>query len=179
MSCGNSPSNRISTLNEDAGPTINMPIYLVLADKYMLENHKTAIFKALEEWSVKTNYTLVYDLDFVDMSKQTKELDSIHTIKIFIKDPGPDYLGWTSWSREKMSANIYVEPAIDENLFRKVMLHELGHAFDLRFNGDSHYSGPYKSVMHSSVGSEQLECPELTAFCNNYNCQVDCTNVTE
>lgn len=151
--------------------------YTVLADEHLQETHKIAILAALNEWAEKTNQTLSYKLSFVDMSKDPPSLDS-HTIKIYVRDPGPGYLGWTTWSAQSYSAYTFMRPSIDGELFRRVMLHELGHAFNLNFNGSAHYEGPYESVMHPSIGdsSSYICCPELQAFCNEFGCQVDCTN---
>lgn len=159
-------------------PAINpQSYYTVLADEHLQEDHKVAILTALNEWAEKTNQTLSYKLSFVDMSQDPPSLDK-HTIKIYVKDPGPGYLGWTTWSASDHSAYTFVRPSIDGELFRRIMLHELGHAFNLNFNGNPHYEGPYESVMHPSIGDDSLHicCPELQAFCNEFGCQVDCTN---
>lgn len=154
--------------------------YTVLADEHLQAEHKAAILSALNEWAVTTNYTLSYKLSFVDMSQDPPSFEP-HTIKVYVKDPGPGYLGWTTWSSTDRSAYTFVEPSIDGELFRRIMLHELGHAFALDFNGDPHYQGPYQSVMHPSIGGDSLHlgCPELQAFCNEFGCQVDCTNTTD
>lgn len=157
----------------------NTPHYTVLADEHLLQPHKVAILKALNDWAQKTNYTLTYDLEYVDMSQYPMGQYTPKTIKIYVHDPGPGYLGWTSWE-SNMGSFVEVEPSIDGELFRRIMMHELGHAFNLHFdNGDVHYNGPYQSVMHPGLYDDalQVSCPELTAFCNNYGCQVDCVNV--
>jgi hypothetical protein len=153
--------------------------YKVLADENLSEGHKIAILESLNEWAVKTNHTFRYELSFIDMSEQPQDTSSPHTIKIYVKDPGDGLLGWTSWQPDTYSAYMFVKPSIDDNLFRRVMLHELGHSFNLNFKGNVHYQGPYESVMYPAISNAQhLCCPELLAFCNNYGCQVDCTNVT-
>jgi hypothetical protein len=156
------------------------PIYVVMADEHLQTGHKEAILRALNAWATDTHNTFAYQLTFVDMSKEPANLDAPYTIKIYVKDPGPGYLGWTTWSSNHASFT-FVEPSIDAELFRRIMLHELGHSFALSFDGDPHYKGPYKSVMHPSIGEDSLHlsCPELQAFCNAYNCQVDCTNVAQ
>ncbi len=159
-------------------PAVNpQSYYTVLADENLQEGHKVAILTALNEWAEKTNQTLSYKLSFVDMSQDPPSLNS-HTIKVYVKDPGPGYLGWTTWSAQEYSAYTFVRPSVDDELFRRIMLHELGHAFNLSFNGNPHYEGPYESVMHPSIGddSSHICCPELQAFCNEFGCQVDCTN---
>lgn len=153
--------------------------YMVKADENLQEDHKIAILAALNEWAGATNNTLKYTLSFVDMSSEAADTSEAHTIKIYVRDPGPHYLGWTSWDSHNHSAYMFIEPSIDGELFRRIMLHELGHAFALDFTGDAHYQGPYQSVMHPSIGedSTHLCCPELQAFCNEFGCQVDCNNV--
>lgn len=160
-------------------PSEKSPYYVVLADEHLQQPHKVAILKALNDWQTKTNYTLTYKLDFVDMSQYPKDQMIDHTIRIYVSDPGPGYLGWTDWN-DKESAYVLVEPGVNGELFRRIMLHELGHAFSLSFDkGDTHYEGPYESVMHPGLYDDALEvsCPELTSFCNLYGCQVDCNNV--
>lgn len=162
------------------GDTQNVQsFFTVKADENLPEDHKVAILEALNEWATTTSNTFKYDLTFMDMSSETADTSESHTIKIYVKDPGPNYLGWTSWSKDNHSAFMFIKPNIDGELFRRVMLHELGHAFALDFGGDSHYEGPYQSVMHPNIGddSTHLCCPELEAFCNSYGCQASCTNV--
>lgn len=163
-----------------AGNVVSIPDdslhYTILADEHLQTVHKLAILDAASEWAEKTNNTLTYDLQYVDMSKQPKDLNTPNTIRIYVQDPGPNYLGWTDWLADNRSAYIEVEPSINGELFRRIMLHEFGHAFNLSFNGDAHYTGPYQSVMHPGLYDDSLHvsCPELIAFCNNYGCQVDC-----
>lgn len=154
------------------------PHYTVLADEHLQQKHKVAILKALNDWSEKTNNTLTYDLQYVDMSQYSVDDYIPKTIRIYVHDPGPGYLGWTSWEAN-MGATVYVEPSIDGEEFRRIMMHEFGHAFNCHFGNDVHYTGPYQSVMHPVLSDDALEvsCPEITAFCNNYGCQVDCVNV--
>lgn len=173
IGCGGATSPEISNGNPE-------PFYTVMADEHLQPRHKEAILSALNAWATDTHNTFVYQLTFVDMSKEPADLNSPYTIKIYVKDPGPGYLGWTTWSSNHASYTL-VEPSIDAELFRRIMLHELGHSFALSFDGDPHYKGPYESVMHPSIGDDSLHlsCPELQAFCNAYNCQVDCTNVAQ
>lgn len=152
-----------------------------MADEHLQTGHKEAILKALNAWATDTHNTFVYKLTFVDMTKEPVDTNAPNTIKIYVRDPGPGYLGWTAWSVGNHSSYTFVEPSIDAELFRRIMLHELGHSFALSFaNGDPHYKGPYESVMHPSIGDDSLHlsCPELQAFCNENACQVDCVNVT-
>ena len=150
--------------------------YVVIADENLTEEHKLAILKSLSEWAEKTNNTLKYQLSFVDMSQNPPDYTP-HTIKIYVRDPGPGYLGWTSWSASDYSAYVFVRPSIDGETFRQVMLHEFGHAFNLSFDGDIHYKGPYASIMNPAVGQSttHLCCPEIRAFCDQFGCQVDCS----
>lgn len=153
----------------------------VRADENLQQIHKDSILNALDEWAIETHNTLTYKLTFVDMSTETPDSNTPHVIKIYVKDPGPGLLGWTEWDPDFQSAYTLVEPSIDAELFRRIMLHELGHAFNLDFDGNTHYVGPYASVMHPVIDDDSLHlsCPELQAFCNNYGCQVDCTFVSE
>ena len=180
-------SGRDSTTTPQCPPPTVIPggtqnvqsFYTVIADEHLQDDHKVAILDALNEWATMTANTFKYSLSFIDMSTEKADTSEAHTIKIYVKDPGPNYLGWTSWDSDNHSAYMFIKPSIDGELFRRVMLHELGHACALDFNGDSHYEGPYQSVMHPNIGddSTHLCCPELQAFCNAYGCQVDCTNV--
>lgn len=154
--------------------------YTVIADEHLSEDYKVAILLALNEWAVKTNNIFVYKLSFVDMTNQPTDLATPHTIKIFVKNPGPGLAGWTTWSVGNRSAYMLIGPGVDRDYFRKVMLHELGHALDLHFdNGDIHYKGPNASVMYPGIGdaSQHLCCPELTSFCKNYGCKIECSDV--
>lgn len=176
--CGDYDSDDLSCPTPTVIPPQNSEsYYTVLADENLTEEHKVAILQSLNEWAIKTAHTLTYKLSFIDMSKEVADVSTPHTIKVYVRDPGPGYLGWTSWSAGNHSAFTFVRPSIDGDLFRRVMLHELGHAFDLSFDGKIHYEGPYESIMYSSIGSSPgLCCPELQSFCNKYGCQIDCTN---
>lgn len=169
-----------------AGPEITAtfvePVnYLVKADWFMTDNHKMMIFMALNEWAVKTNNTFHYELKFTDMSKEIKSNDEIAVIKIFMQDPGRNAVGWTDWDTNDKSAYILLGSELNDNDLRRTALHELGHAFNLRFDGNKHYTGPNRSIMRPGLGelSENLECPELKEFCQLYECQVDCAMESE
>lgn len=171
-------SNCGGTILETQPPTDKSPYYTVLADEHLQPTHKEAILAALDDWALKTNYTLKYKLDFLDISTQPKDTSLRHTIKIYVSDPGPGYAGWTYWSAGNASAYVLVAPSVDGETFRLIMMHEFGHAFNLGFDNDPHYKGPYKSVMHPALGgATEVSCPEITAFCNEYGCQTDCTNI--
>lgn len=163
-------------------PNVNNPesFYTVLADQNLTDGHKNAIFSSLNEWAIETGNTFSYRLSFIDMSKEVADTSTPHTIKVYVRDPGPGYAGWTSWDSSNRSAFTFVRETTDDDLLRKVMLHELGHAFNLSFNGDAHYAGPYASVMYPSIGqaAPHLGCPELEAFCREYKCQIECTNIS-
>lgn len=173
--------------DEDTPPSKVVPntqnpesFYTVLADEHLSEGHKTAILLSLNEWSDKTGNTFNYQLSFRDMTKEPADTATPHTIKVYVRDPGPGYAGWTSWDSGNRSAFTFVRETVDDDLLRKVMLHELGHAFNLNFNGDAHYLGPYASVMYPSIGqaAPHLCCPELEAFCQEYKCQIECVNIS-
>lgn len=159
----------------------NMPYYKVYADENLPVEYRTTIYNSLEEWCHETNYTLRFNLEFIDMSKQEPTTSTAHTIQVYVKDPGPGLAGWATWRADIFGAYMLIGPGMDTNTFRKVMLHELGHSYNLSFDGDTHYKGPYQSVMYPSIGdsSEHLSCPELKSFCNNYQCEVDCTFVAK
>jgi len=182
--CG--PASREAPVNQCPPPTVvkanpsPQSYYTVLADENLPEDYKIAILEALNEWSNKTAHTLTYCLAFVDMSQNPPDTITSHTLKIYVRDPGPGYLGWTSWSSSQYSAYTFVRPGVNGDLFRRIMLHEFGHAFNLSFDGNSHYLGPSQSIMHPSIGdnSTQLCCPELKAFCKLYGCIVECKDAS-
>lgn len=163
-------------------PNVNNPesFYTVLADENLSDGHKGAIFSSLNEWATETGHTFSYQLSFIDMSKEVADTSSPHTIKVYVRDPGPGYAGWTSWDSSNRSAFTFVKDTTDDDLLRKVMLHELGHAFNLSFDGNAHYMGPFASVMYPSIGqaSSHLCCPELESFCREYKCEIECTNIS-
>jgi hypothetical protein len=154
----------------------NVISFTLLADDHLKDETKIAILDALAEWDIKTGDHIGYVVKFKDMSTESNDPAKFNdTYKLWIKDPGPGLLGWTSWISSNNSAIIYMKPSMDSNTFKIVLLHELGHAFDLHFDKDTHYTGPYKSVMHPAIGNtDKLECPELLAFCDKYKCQADC-----
>lgn len=175
----NEPYTKCVTYGND-GPDSGReePYFHILADQNLQEGSKLAILAAIDEWAMQTHFTVRYSLQFVDMSTQPPDLNTKHTIRIYVQDPGPDYVGWAEWITSNQSATILIEPNTSSEMFRIIMLHELGHAFDLRFDGDIHYNGPCTSIMFPSVGeSTHLTCIDLKSFCSNYGCQVDCTPV--
>ena len=157
----------------------NKPHYKVYADVGLSNDEKLAISDSLQEWCVKTNGTMRYNLTYTDMAQKPETLTDPHSIRIYVKDPGPGYVGWATWQASSFSAYMYIVPGLDQNTMRKTMLHELGHSFDLHFGNEIHYGGPYQSVMYPSIGdsSEHLGCPELTSFCSKYDCKAECANV--
>lgn len=159
----------------------NLISFTLLADSNLKEDTKIAIMDALAEWDIRTGEHIGYTVNFRDMSKESTDTSEYeNTYKLLIKDPGPGLLGWTTWRSERNSALILMKPSMGSETFKVVLLHELGHAFDLRFDkDDTHYTGPYKSIMHPAIGNtNKLECPELLAFCNKYKCQADCEYVS-
>lgn len=180
--CGSADDTNEGTPPSKVVPNVNNPesFYTVLADQNLTEGHKNAIFSSLNEWSNETGNTFNYQLSFIDMSKEVADTSTPHTIKVYVRDPGPGYAGWTSWDSSNRSAFTFVRDTTDDDLLRKVMLHELGHAFNLSFNGNAHYMGPYASTMYPSIGqaAPHLCCPELEAFCREYKCQIECTNIS-
>lgn len=151
--------------------------FTILADQNLSIDNKEAILLAIDEWHTQTNFDFQYTLEFTDMTEQPEDTHVDHVIKVYVQPPGPGLVGWTEWQVGNWSANILILPTLDPDNFRKVMLHELGHAFNLRFlNNDIHYHGPYQSVMYPSIerSSEHLSCPELEAFCSAYNCRTPC-----
>ncbi len=174
----NEPNTKCVTYGTDNDSGREEPYFHILADHNLTEGHKLAILAAIDEWAMQTHFTVKYSLQFVDMSTEPKNLATKHTIRIYVQDPGPNYVGWTEWITSNQSAHILVEPSISDEMFRVIMLHELGHAFDLHFDGDIHYKGPCTSIMFPSLSSvNHLTCIDLQSFCKNYGCQVDCTPV--
>lgn len=179
-------TNCAGTLEDfDLSTPRHQPYFVIMADEHIRPEHKQAIFDAVTEWQSKTNNTLDYDLRFIDMSEVPKT-HTEHTIKIYIQDPGIGLVGWTNWRHSDQAAYMLIEPSMDQNTFRKIMLHELGHAFNVHFynmpnysgpyKNDAHYHGPYKSVLYPSIGDadEHLGCVDLIGFCEQWGCQVDC-----
>jgi len=157
---------------------INLIQFILIADNSLNDDTKLAIVDALAEWDIKVGSHIDYKIMYSDMLKENDNINTFnHSYKLYIKDPGEGILGWTDWEPQGNSARILIKPSLDAETFRIVLLHELGHAFDLRFGSDIHYTGEYKSIMHPSIGNTgQLQCPELNEFCNRYGCIIDCEN---
>lgn len=172
--------NTSCNINIKDCPQENVISFQLLADDHIKDETKIAILDALAEWDIKTGNHIGYVVKFKNMSTESQDPATYNdTYKLIIKDPGPGLLGWTSWYSSRNSAIILMKPSMDSKTFKVVLLHELGHAFDLRFGTDTHYTGPYKSVMHPAIGNtDKLECPELLAFCDRYKCQTDCSYVS-
>jgi hypothetical protein len=159
----------------------NEPYYVILVDKNISPDHKWAVVAALNDWIIKTDNVLKYELRFVDMTKQDKDEFPPHTIKLWASYPGEGLAGWTAWHSSDKSAYILIDPAYGREDFRRIMMHELGHAFDLSFDNienPTHYMGEYKSVMHPGLDQIacEISCPDITAFCQKHNCEIDCIN---
>lgn len=154
--------------------------FILLADSNLIEDSKIAIMDALAEWDIKVGNRIAYTVKFQNMNLEESDPAKFeNTYKLYIKDPGPGALGWTTWYASRNSAVIHMKPSLDKETFRVVLLHELGHAFDLHFGPpekrDTHYTGELKSIMHPAIGNtNKLECTDILAFCERYNCQVDC-----
>lgn len=150
--------------------------FQLTADSSLPDNLKRAVIGAVEEWNYKTLNRLDYTVVFKDMSKESNDYHKyIDEYRLYIKQLDPNYVGWTNWSARANSASIYIDHGLTESYFRSVLMHELGHALDLSFNGKIHYEGPYLSVMRSATyDNSSVECPELLSFCIRYNCQINC-----
>ena len=161
---------------EDNAPKENVIKFTLLADSNLSEESKIAIMDALAEWDIRVGERIGYSVVFKNMTGESRNVDSFkNTYKLFIKDLNDNLLGWTNWQATNNSATIDMEPGMSPETFKAVLLHELGHAFDPHFGNDAHYIGDFKSIMHPAIGNtDKLECPELLAFCDKYNCQVDC-----
>lgn len=161
---------------EDIEPKENVLQFTLLADSNLQEDTKIAIMDALAEWDIRVGERIGYSVLFKNMSNESRDVDNFkNTYKLFIKKLENNRLGWTYWQPVNNSAIIDMEPGMSSEVFRAVLLHELGHAFDLHFGEEHHYAGDFKSIMHPAIGNtDRLECPELLAFCDKYNCQVDC-----
>lgn len=147
--------------------------FKILMDQNLSETHKLLICTALAEWDIKTNNSLSYYVEYKDMSEVPNDLSGDdNTIKVYITKLDPSHLGWTEWKAEQNRARVLLTTGMNDDTFYPVVLHELGHAFNI-----GHYTGPYKAVMHPSIGNtNKLECPDLMAFCEEWGCQVDCIN---
>lgn len=183
VSCSDSPEPeeepQVCDLSRHSDSHCSPLRFDIKADEKLSEGYKLAILAAINEWSERTGFNVDYTLEFKDMNKEPRDLSTPHSIRIYLQDPGEGLVGWTEWISENQSAHILIEPNMSNNYFRIVMLHELGHAFDLRFDKDDiHYHGDQPSVMFPSVGeeSEHLGCPELESFCKRYSCKIECNN---
>src|SRR5512135_1201678 len=78
------------TPNVIPGGTQNVQsFYTVIADERLQDVHKVAILEALNEWATTTANTFKNSLSFIDMSSEKADTSEAHTIKIYVKDPGP------------------------------------------------------------------------------------------
>lgn len=156
--------------------------FTFVADDNLNEDYKSAISEALSEWNIKTKGLVKYSITYRDMSIETTDPISFkNKYKLIIKDPGSGMLGWTSWIANKNSALILIKPDLGLRKFKITLLHELGHAFDIHFGNNIHYTGDHKSIMYSELmnSSDTLECPDLKAFCNKYNCNAECIEISK
>ncbi len=152
----------------------NVISFTLLADSNLKEDTKISIMSALAEWDIKVGEHIGYKVVFKDLTKEPNNTEN-NTYVLYVRDPGPGLLGWTSWTTKTNTATILMKPSMTPETFKVVLLHELGHAFDLHFDKDIHYTGELKSIMHPAIGNtNKLECVDLVAFCTRYNCQVDC-----
>lgn len=69
------------------------------------------------------------------------------TIYVSTHDLPKNYVGYTWWS--KCSAECQFEPQLSKKIATITMIHELGHALNLRHEKDE------KSVLHAHVGPDQ------------------------
>jgi len=154
----------------------NVKSFLLMTEDSINDEYRALIMDALNEWDTKTGYCLDYRTEYKNMLDEDLDPKNFSNIyKLVIKDPGDKLVGWTTWIISKNSATIYIEPGLSPIDFRTTLLHELGHAFNLKFDGDIHYTGEFKSVMHPAIGNtSKLECPELISFCDAYHCKVEC-----
>lgn len=170
------------------------PYYTVYLDNDLERSKKTEVIQALNDWEYRTNYYFRYNLIYLNMANVPEEPGYQHSIRIFFKDFPPVHEGGsTTWHVDTKAAVMFIKPWFTSDLLREVVTHELGHALNLTFeNPDAHgadifpdgtkdiyhYYGPYKSIMNPSAdkNTDQIECPELRAFCRQYDCDIPCKN---
>lgn len=150
--------------------------FYVLADSSLSDDRRAAIYDALAEWDIKTGQHIRYVIRFDNMYGENENPNDYSNIyKIMMRPLGNQTLGLTGHNASNNSAIIYLRNDLYGNIFKSVLLHELGHAMDLHFERDPHYKGPYKSIMHPMIGNtDKLECPELMEFCHRYICEMSC-----
>lgn len=148
----------------------NIPFYTVMADNEFTVDNKIAIAASLEEWNAKTENILKFDLIFVDKKQLKRTEDNSNIIYVFLENPDPKYIGWTSWNEKANGAYMLIAKGIDNSEFGAVMLHELGHAFHLAHSDD------INSIMYPYLSdTRHLTCNDLTAFCREWECDPNCS----
>jgi len=181
MACGGTVSDPIKDIPVmvESQNTIHVISFILMVDNGLMERDNE-IESSLSEWRIKTGGGIDYKVVYSDMTNETREESTYkNIIKVFLTDPGSGAWGWTQWLVENNSARIYIKPLLPPDMLRVVMLHELGHAFNLSFEGGNiHYVGLEKSIMHPSVGDINLECIDIDAFCRIHDCKVNCAHNT-
>jgi hypothetical protein len=146
-------------------------ISIVLDETYSFE-HQGMIISALNTWRLKTNYTFEYTISCVGEIKSKANDNIWGSIIILNKDPGSaqGLGGYTYWAPGYIYADIIIWDQLENNIFERVVSHELGHAFNL-----SHDESPYTSIMKGTVSdTTEPQCQDIQAFCKNWGCDIAC-----
>lgn len=62
----------------------------------------------------------------------------------------------------------------DKVKYKKIVLHELGHAFGIAHLDNFNQKSVMKSSLNNPLSSEKLECIDITAYCSLWNCKGEC-----
>lgn len=165
---GSEPEECLNTADKTDIACYKSTLITVYADKEFTPEQQIDLSSALDQWSIRTEERVRFDVWFMPTSTLKENPNIPNTFFIFSEAPSdPRYIGWATW---QSGAFIQIRPELSTDSFMKVALHEIGHGLGLK-----HYEGPNTSIMTpSSDGSEEIQCQDLQDFCKKWLCTIPC-----
>lgn len=159
----NSTEITIQSCHNDINSSINSieyREYIVYIDNSFPEFRQSLIRNGSQQWEDKAT-NLHFSFESVSLERIHEVQYSSGTIVVINQDPENNLSGWTSWGRDH--AYILIPNKYDDEYFHSTVIHEFGHALDLR--DDPQHPN---SIMW--LGNH-ITCDDLNQFCSKWNCK--------
>lgn len=158
-------------------------------DRHFDDTEVNDIISAAYEWQETTNHIIEYDIVQLPTKNKIQYKDSIFIVKRSPDDPQIILLDWAGenrtlgvFDRHGLPSITIVADRLDEDIYRNVVLHEIGHSLGLKhlegIKNSNTLMYPFTNILlddGSSIpaGSDHITKDDLVQFCELYRCDPD------